>query len=259
MPDVDNMPLPLFQPSELESQRAFDDIVHHTRIPVDPSDYDARRMIAAYYAQIELIDNQVGRMLDQLEATDQRDNTIVIFTSDHGGILGDHGLLKKGCRFYEGAIHVPLIISWPGHFITNHKNTALVELTDIVPTLYEALGMEIPDFVQGKSLIPLLSEGNSRPVHRNFVRSEYHDSLHPDCVRPKYTKSQEWIFNGRYKLVIYHGHNVGELYDLQEDPHEFVNLWDDHDMASIKMALMKLNFDAVMLATDDGQPRVGLF
>ncbi len=265
--DVDAMPLPLFRPSELESQLAFDGIVHHTRVPKDPANYDARRMIAAYYAQIELIDSQVGRMLDTLAATGQKDDTIVIFTSDHGGMVGDHALLKKGCRFYEGAVHVPLIVSWPGRFRAGHQNDALVELTDIVPTLYEALGMQIPDFVQGKSFLPLLTGQNATEVHRRFVRSEYHDSLHPHCVRPRYDDALHWpyhchanmIFDGRFKLAVYHGHSVGELYDLQQDPQEFENLWDDSGMAGTKAALIKLVFDAVMLATDDGQPRVGMY
>jgi hypothetical protein len=67
------------------------------------------------------------------------------------------------------------------------------------------------------------------------------------------------IYDGRHKLVVYHGHSVGELYDLQQDPHEFDNLWDDPKLADTKDALTRLIFDAVMLATDDGQPRVGLF
>ena len=73
-------------------------------------------MQAAYYASIELIDAQVGRMLDALEQSGQRENTVVIFMSDHGEMLGDHGLTRKGCRFYEGLVHVPLIISGKGSF-----------------------------------------------------------------------------------------------------------------------------------------------
>jgi arylsulfatase A-like enzyme len=67
------------------------------------------------------------------------------------------------------------------------------------------------------------------------------------------------IYDGRFKLVVYHGHSVGELYDLRDDPHEFDNLWDDPDSASTKAALTRQIFDAVMLATDEGQPRVGLY
>ena len=252
--DIDAMPLPLFRPAELESQLAFEGIDHQTTVPLDPSEYDVRRMIAAYYAEIELIDDQVGRMLDALEATGQRENTIVIFTSDHGEMLGDHGLVLKGCRFYEGAIHVPLILSWPGRFQGGRRSDALVELTDIVPTLLEVLGLEIPGYVQGKSFLPILTGGAEGAAHRQFVRSEYHDALD----RP-YASHANMIFDGRFKLVVYHGHAVGELYDLQEDPSEYDNLWDDAGHQATRNALLKLCFDAVMLATDEGQPRVGRF
>ena len=252
--NVDDMPLPLFQPEEMESQLDFEGIDFQTETPQDPSTYDARRMVAAYYAQIELIDDQVGRMLDALEASGQRENTIVILTSDHGETLGDHGLLWKGCRFYESLVHVPLIFSWPGHFVQGVHSAALVELTDIVPTLLEALGMEIPANVQGMSTLPILTGQAAPGAHRDFVRCEYHDALdRPDASHAN------MIHDGRYKLAIYHGHEVGELYDLQNDPSEYVNLWDNPGAQEKKHELIKRLFDAVMLTTDEGQPRVGRY
>lgn len=100
--EVSKMPLPLFREEDLQSQLDLEGIAHQSPKPRSPHEYDARRMIAAYYAQIELIDTQMGRMLDALDRSGQRKNTIVIFTSDHGEMLGDHGLRLKGCRFYEG-------------------------------------------------------------------------------------------------------------------------------------------------------------
>ncbi|HEY63962.1 MAG TPA: sulfatase-like hydrolase/transferase [Caldilineae bacterium] len=252
--DVASMPMPLFDPKEMESQLAFRGIDHQTEEPRSPYDYDARRMIAAYYAQIELIDDQVGRMLDALEASGQRENTIVIFTSDHGEMLGDHGLLFKGCRFYEGAVHVPLIISWPGHFQEGLRSEALVELVDIVPTLLEVVGLPVPGDMHGRSLLPILTGQVHPHHHRDFVLSEYHDAL----ARP-YASHGNMIFDGRYKLCIYHGREIGELYDLQEDPHEFHNLWYEPDMLPVKLDLMKRCFDTWMLAIDLGPPRVARF
>lgn len=252
--DVESMPMPLFQAEELESQLDFEGIDHQTELPRSPYDYDARRMVAAYCAQIELIDDQVGRMIEAIESSGQRDNTIVIFTSDHGEMLGDHGLLLKGCRFYEGAVHVPLIISWPETFCDALRSDALVELTDIVPTLLDVVGLPIPDNVQGKSLLPILTGEADPSVHRDFVRSEYHDALD----RP-YASHANMIFDGRHKLVVYHGHDVGELYDLWEDPGEFRNLWNSPGALPLKCSLMKRIFDAVMLVTDEGQPRAGRF
>ena len=252
--DVESMPLPLFQPEELESQLDFEGVDHQTERPHPPYAYDARRMMAAYYAEIELIDAQVGRMLKALEESGQRENTIVIFMSDHGQTLGDHGLLNLGCRFYEGAVHVPLIISWPGRFEEGLRSSALVELTDIAPSLFDAVGLEIPENTQGKSLLPILTGRADPSVHRDFVRSEYHDALD----RP-HASHANMIYDGRYKLAVYHGHRIGELYDLRQDPHEFDNLWNDPEALSLKHTLMKRLFDAVMLATDQGQPRVGRY
>jgi len=250
--DVESIRLPLFQPEEMESQLAFKEIDHQTKEPQSPHEYDARQMVAAYYAQIELIDDQVGRMLEALEATGQREDTIVIFTSDHGEMLGDHGLTQKGCRFYEGAVRVPLVLSWPGHFKAGLRSDALVELTDLPVLLMQATRLPVPDHVQGKSILPILAGEADPGRHRDFVRCEYHDAM------PVRNASRaNMIFDGRYKLIVYHGHDVGELYDLAEDPQEFRNLWDDPSSEGIKWDLMKRIFDAAMLATDDGQPRVG--
>jgi arylsulfatase A-like enzyme len=252
--DPTAMPLPLFREAELESQRRFRGIDHQTETPISPHAYDAQRMVAAYYAQIELIDDQVGRMLDALEASGQREDTIVIFTSDHGEMLGDHGLLWKGCRFYEGAVRVPLVFSWPGHIEAGVTSDALVELTDIVPTLLAATDLPISEHVQGRSLLPLLTGAADPAHHRDAVRCEYHDALD----RP-YASHANMLRTDRYKLAVYHGHDVGELYDLHEDPQEFRNLWDDATMQGIKHTLMKQLFDAVMLAVDEGIERVGRY
>jgi arylsulfatase len=252
--DVGSMPLPLFRPEELQSQLAFEGIDHQTESPLSPEDYDARRMIAAYYAQIELIDDQVGRLMDALEASGQREDTIVIFTSDHGEMLGDHGLVLKGCRFYEGAVHVPLIISWPGHWRQGLRSEALVELADIVPTLLQATDLPASEDVQGISLLPILSGEADAHVHHDFVRCEYHDALDRS-----FASHGNMIFDGRHKLVVYHGHAIGELYDLQEDPNEFWNLWDEPEAMQLKHELIVRLFDAVMMATDNGQPRVGRY
>ena len=106
---------------------------------------DAKSLQAAYYAMIKLIDDQVGRILESLEETGQREKTVILFTSDHGEMLGDHGLIQKGCRFYEGLVRVPLIVSWPGHIESGLKSDALVELLDKAPTLLELAGLKVPE------------------------------------------------------------------------------------------------------------------
>jgi arylsulfatase A-like enzyme len=190
--------------------------------------------------------------MQALEESGQLANTLVIFASDHGETMGDHGLTHKGCRFYEGLAHVPLILSWPGKFRGGVRRKALAELTDLVPTVLEAAGLPLPDYLHGKSLYPLASDPSRADRVRDFARSEYHDALdlpghsHANMLR-----------NDRYKLVHYHGVPSGELFDLERDPDEFQNLWDDPKHLALRADLSKQLFDAVMLATDPGQPRIG--
>ncbi len=244
------MPLPLWGKTEAENQARFAKIDFQSKAR-DPNTYPSRYMKAAYYAQIELIDDRLGRVLDALEQTGQRENTLIVFTSDHGETMGDHGLTQKGCRFYEGLAHVPLIFSWPARFPKGVKQKALVELTDIVPTLLETLGIARPAYLHGKSLAPMLTGGGPSGTHRDFVRAEYHDVLDlPDATHANMLR------NERYKLVYYHGHAWGELYDLEKDPQEFQNLWNEPGHLALKMDLTRQLFDAVMLTTDPGQRRI---
>ena len=106
---------------------------------------------------VDLIDAQVGRMIAALERTGQLDDTIVIFTSDHGEMLGDHGLYLKGPFFYEPAVRVPFIVSWPRQIPAGRISDALVEAVDIAPTLLEAAGLPRAPGMQGRSLWRLLA------------------------------------------------------------------------------------------------------
>ena len=171
------MPDPLFRESDLERQREFANIQHQTLFAVDPRkfhergadpqrypdgqfvqhsgvprEYYGKPFKAAYYAMIEHLDVSLGRIVEALEATGQLERTIIIVTSDHGEMLGDHGLLLKGARFFEGAVRVPLIFYWPDRFLPGLRSDALVESIDIAPTILEAIGLEIPWYMQGRPL-----------------------------------------------------------------------------------------------------------
>ena len=150
-----DMPGPHFRTSDLEQQAKLGELDFQDEIRT-PQEHDAHRVQALYYAMIAQIDDQLARILQTLDATGQRENTVILFTSDHGEALGDHGLMYKGCRFYEGLVRVPLIFSWPGHFQQNVKSEALVELLDMSSTLLEATGVNTPEQIQGRSLMPIL-------------------------------------------------------------------------------------------------------
>jgi arylsulfatase len=256
--DPDRVPGPRYRESDLGAQRRLADVDFQSS-PRDPESFQAREKIAAYYAMIALIDDNVGRMLEALERTGQRENTLVIFTSDHGEMLGDHGLLAKGCRFYEGLVHIPLIFSWPGVLPQGERRQALVELTDIAPTLLELGGLMPPERMAGRSLWPLLT--GAADHHRNEVRCEYYDALsmvNPDRGDWNRTRAT-MIRTDRHKLVIYHGLDVGELFDLSEDPDEYNNLWDSDSHQPIKWELMKRAFDATVAAVDTGPEATQVF
>ena len=255
-----DMPLPKHRPGELSSKTTFQQLdsewAHnspgefHTGAMTDD---DRRQVTAAYYAMCELIDDQVGRIMKTLEETGQRDNTIVIFMSDHGEMLGDHGLYFKGPHFYDEAIRVPLVVSWPERFQSGLRISGLTELIDIVPTLLESAGLEIPQRIQGRSLVPHLAGEADPQQHRDSVFCEYYNSwTHSDAYGTMLRTNTE-------KIVVYHGSDQGELYDLAADPDEFVNLWHSDSHTDMKMRLMKQCFDASVLSMDPLPPRRGAF
>ena len=277
--DPDEMPGPHFRESDLAQQARLSAVDFQGEV-MRPEDRNAKLVQALYYAMIAQIDDQLARILQVLDETGQRDNTVVILTTDHGETLGDHGLMEKGCRFYEGLVRVPFIFSWPGQFEQGMQSVALVELLDVMPTILELAGLEIPDYVQGKSLLPILRGEAPPDFHRGFVRCEYFDAIdsesaaqptdpmgrisvgHGDKPDPDSFERRRGTWatmyrDERYKLVVYHGMGLGELYDLDEDPWEFKNLWDDPAHRDIKNDLTFASFDShVLLTTDVGSRRI---
>ncbi|MDP6039254.1 MAG: sulfatase-like hydrolase/transferase, partial [Candidatus Latescibacteria bacterium] len=257
--DPDTMPKPPFKNSDMEIQEKLSSHIFQKK-PQVPDEAQQKRT-ANYYAMIELIDQNVGRMLDELERTGQRDNTVIVFMSDHGQLLGDHGLENKGCRFYEGLIRVPLIISWPGHFKAGLQSDALVELTDIAPTLCDLAGVN-PGWTHGKSLLSILTGETDPSHHKDFVRSEYYNVLDMNWNRGKPAPPPSYATMYRtkqHKLVVYHGNDYGELYDLENDPDEHENLWENSDAQNLKIQMIKDSFNASTLIHDPGSTRIGRF
>ena len=250
--DAESLPGAYFQASDLQRQRQLEavDIDFQTRAH-HPDSLRHKEVQASYYAMIEFVDHEFGRLLDWLDATGLRENTIVIFMSDHGEALCDHGLLLKGCRFYEGLTRVPLMISWPGK-IMPQRSDALVELQDIAPTLYELLGMDVPAWTQGQSLADGLRSGMGD--HRDFVRCEYFGAIYyPDQTHATMYRDRRW------KLTIYHQKDACELYDLENDPWEHHDLSQAPDYADVLQDLIRRSFDAAIYATPAQTDRFGPF
>ncbi|MCD1636423.1 sulfatase-like hydrolase/transferase [Martelella mediterranea] len=272
------VPMPAFRESDLEHHKRFRDVDQQTVNPVDPrivpqtgagtavpegreshdtppDSYDARKIKVAYFAMIELIDDMVGALLRTLKETGQDRDTLVLFMSDHGEMLGDHGLLYKGCRFYEGLVHVPMLISWPGRTVAGISD-ALVELVDLPATLCDAAKVPRMYQDQGKSLFPLLTGKAPLNTHKDRVLSEFWDAISFPGSRGS---RGSMYFDGRYKLNIYHDVGEGELFDLETDPDEFVDLWNDPDHAALRARLTERAFSEMMLVTGIGPERVADF
>lgn len=192
------------------------------------SDKDAVLGRMYYYGMVELIDKAMGIILDTLEETGLYKNTLVVFTTDHGELLGDHGLWMKGPFLYEQLIKVPCIMQWPGYKYSGKKVNSLISLVDIVPTVLAACDQNIPQKLDGVNLIPLL-EDKTESVH---------ESVMVECTDDLKGLRLKTLVTEKYKLTYYYGSECGELYDLENDPWEIKNLWDDKDTQCLKSKLL---------------------
>lgn len=225
--------------------------------PFDQMTAEDHRLIkAAYWAMVDLIDEQVGRLLKLLEESGQLENTLVIMMTDHGEMLGDHGIYLKGPYFYEPAIHLPLIISWPGVIEAGRRDNTLVELVDLAPTLLEATGLPFYAGMQGSSLWSTLCGNLTPQANRNHVYSEYYNAMpwHKDPL-----PFASMVRSSRYKLVDFHGLGMGELYDLQEDPIERNNLWNDRAYQGAQLEMFMRMADSAARTVDPLPLRQGLW
>jgi arylsulfatase A-like enzyme len=256
--DPEKIPLPKYREGELDGKPPFQrfDYEHGGQNGTGPcykttSDADKRQFIADYYAQIELIDHKVEGIIAFLKKTGQYENTIILYHSDHGEMLGDHGLYWKGCYVYEELLHIPLLFLWEGRIKSGLRCTGLTELVDLAPTLLDLCGMEVPYYMQGKSLVPVLTGKVPPGAGKSHVYCEYYNAM--KGIHEKYVSI---YFDGRYKIAVHHGEELGELYDLETDPGEFKNLWGAPEHRELKFALLKKCFDSSLMATMDPKPRV---
>ncbi|MDQ8195582.1 sulfatase-like hydrolase/transferase [Coraliomargarita sp. SDUM461004] len=240
---LDEIPLPNYQESELTSKSPWLSIDHQGAYAGKSgfnystmTERDHRLVRAAYWAMCDLIDAQVGRMLEALKRTEQWENTIVIYMSDHGELLGDHGAYLKGPFFYEPSVHVPLIMSWPAGAINGQNCISLVELVDLAPTLIEAAGLHPEPGMQGSSLLPLLQQkAEATSTWRDDIYCEYYNAMNGHKAPPAHATM---LRSERYKIVAWHSLDNGELYDLKEDPDELINLWSSPKHGSIKADML---------------------
>jgi arylsulfatase A-like enzyme len=222
---VEEIPLPASYDDDLRDKPSIQRRLR--RVWRNMESHHVREAIACYYAACSFVDEQVGRILAALEESGQAENTIVIYTADHGDMLGAHGLFFKGAPAYEQVYNIPLVISVPWiqghrHGIDGQARTspALVSLVDLAPTILDLTGTQPIDDVDGRSLVPLLHDQvtdlESSPWADGYA--EFHGQ--------RFFYTQRIVWHGRHKYI-FNAYDVDELYDLEADPHEMTNLAGD--------------------------------
>jgi len=209
------------------------------QVDIDPN--LAKEIKHAYYATTSFVDAQIGRVLDKLKETGLDKNTIVVFTSDHGYHLGEHGHWQKQTLFEDGT-RVPLIIAGPG--IKNNKEIINnpVELVDLYPTIMDLVQMQTPKFVSGKSIVPLLE--NSENIVRENALTELQVNTGNGIAQGYSIKTK------RYRLSQWEhkGVKAYELYDHYTDTSELNNIANHIDYLEVKDSLIKILNDRVVEA-----------
>jgi arylsulfatase A-like enzyme len=185
-----------------------------------------QRYIKDYLRCVASLDENLGRVLDYLDETGLADNTIVVYSSDQGWYLGEHGWFDKRWM-YEESLHTPLIVRWPGTVKTGSVDTHLVSNLDFAETFLDIAGVDVPSNMQGRSLVPLL-KGESPDDWRESFYYHYYEYPGAHSVQRHYG-----VRDDRYKLIYFYQIGEWELYDLAKDPHELKNCYDDPQYAKI--------------------------
>jgi arylsulfatase A-like enzyme len=185
-----------------------------------------QRYIKDYLRCIKSVDESIGELRSYLEENGLADNTIFIYSSDQGFYLGEHGWFDK--RFmHDESYRTPLIISWPGTTKPGSVNSDLVSNLDFAETFLDAVGAEVPEDMQGASLVPILS--GDRPVDwRKSLYYHYYEYPSWHMIQ-----RHEGVYDGRYKLMNYYDLEEWELYDLKSDPKEMTNQYHNPEYADV--------------------------
>ena len=191
-----------------------------------------QRYMHDYLGCIASVDESVGRLLDYLKEAGLAENTIVVYSSDQGFYLGEHGWFDKRWIFEE-SLRTPLLVRWPGVTKPGSVNKDMVSNLDFAETFLEAAGVPVPAEMQGRSLVPLL-KGKTPADWRKSFYYHYYEYPGPHHVRPHYG-----VVTDRYKLVHFYEPDVDywELFDLQKDPHEMKSVYDAKEYAETRREL----------------------
>jgi arylsulfatase A-like enzyme len=221
-----------------------DGLVHGAHAHLLPRD-EVQRNIACYYGMVSFMDEHIGRILEAMDRLGQARDTLVVFTTDHGHFLGQHGLYAKAIHHYEDLLRVPMVVRWPGRVSAATVNDDLQNLVDLAPSFLSAAGGEIPFHMTGKD-----ATGNwcGGPAAREYSITENHHGYRKAFLHTYVDK--------RYKITVYRAWDDGELFDLEQDPDELHNLWNDPASENLKRDLLLKFHQARMDSEQMRMPRI---
>ena len=211
------------------------------------SEQDVKEILALNYGMITMIDDAVGRILKKLDDLGLSEDTVVIFTSDHGDFLGDHGLMLKHCFHNEGLVRVPFIWSDPDQ--SGSSRTDLLSGTiDIASTVLARSGLAPYNGIQGFDVVTAARDGKDLPREGMMIEE---DELPENSDREEYTRVRTFI-TGRWRMTWWENEAFGELYDRETDPDELNNLWDNPAAQQDKYRVMEMMWKEQIRLQDHG-------
>ena len=266
----DKIDLPSWREGEFDDERAPERnraLYKMLGMEEDPLE-DVYGMMAAYFGMVRFMDDGLGQILDALQSNGLKENTIVVFCSDHGDFMGEHRMQCKGGVFYDSLTRVPLIVSWPGQVEAGVRDGSMANLIDVVPTLLQLQGLETPRSMQGEPLPtvtdatprdatfseygsggPLFTMADLEKLPKPWGRKTLIDTLQwrEAAGRCKMVRTREW------KYVHDSMGDRDELYDLVNDPHELLNVVDEEKNRDV-LADMRLRLADWSIGTEDSPP-----
>ncbi|MHB1150809.1 MAG: sulfatase family protein [Eubacteriales bacterium] len=189
---------------------------------------ELKKNIAVYYGMISLMDKYIGKILDQLDNLGLAEETIVVFTTDHGHFFGHHGLIAKGAFHYEDMIKIPFIARYPDCIPAGRHTDAMQSLVDLAPTFLSMCNLPVPMSMTGRDQ-SLVWSGQTEKVRDYIICENRHE---PTTIHLK------TYVDERYKITVYYNREYGEIYDLLNDPGEIRNLWNECEYAELKSNLL---------------------
>lgn len=229
---------------------------------------DVYGLLSVYYGMVRFLDDGLGQILDALENLKLRENTVVVFCSDHGDFIGEHGMQCKGGVFYDCLTRVPLIVSWPGHIEPNQTDTSMVNLVDVLPTLLTLQGLDVPRSMHGQPL-PTVTDAPARDATFSeygaggppFRMSDLEEQPQPwgrrtliDTLRWREAEGRrKMVRTSDWKYIHDPMGDLDELYDMVNDPWELTNIASSPEFSHV-VADMQRRLADWMIQTEDAVP-----